>query len=50
MEIDEIKLKAQSKCEGNNNNSDSDQHKIIQTNEDIESQNTTPLQTHVNKF
>ena len=55
MEIDEIKLKVQSKCENrlrnveaNNNNSHSDQHSIIQPNGDIESQNTPPLQTHVN--
>ena len=55
MEIDEIKLKVQSKCENrlpnvetNNNSSHSDQHPIIQPNGDIESQNTPPLQTYVN--
>ena len=55
MEIDEIKLKVQSKCEkrlpnveATNNSFDSDQHHIIQRNGDIESQNTHPLQTHVN--
>ena len=55
MEIDEIKLKVQSKClnrlpnvEANNNNSQFDQHHIIQPNRDIESQNTPSLQTHVN--
>ena len=44
MEIDEIKLKVQSKCEnrlsdveGNNNSSYSDQHHIIQPNGNIES-------------
>ena len=53
--IDEIKLKVQTKCENrlpnveaNNNNSHSDQHHTIQPNGDIESQNTPPLQTHVN--
>ena len=55
MEIDEIKLKLQSKClnrlpnvEANNKNSHSDQHHLIQPNGDIESQNTPSLQTHVN--
>ena len=55
MEIDEIKLKAQSKClnwlpnvEVNNNNSQFDQHHVIQPNKDIESQNTPSLQPHVN--
>ena len=55
IEIDEIKLKVQLKCENqlpnveaNNNNSHSDQHHIIQLNGDIESQNTPSLQTHVN--
>ena len=54
MQIDEMKLKAQSKrenqlpnVEANNNNSHSDRHHIIKPNEDIESQNTPPLQTHV---
>ena len=56
MEIDEIKLKVQSKCENwlpnveaNNNSAHFDQHPIIQPNGDIESQNTAPLQTHVNR-
>ena len=55
MEIDEMKLKVQSKCgnrllnvEANNNSSHSNQHHIIQPNGNIESQNTPPLQTHVN--
>ena len=54
MEIDEIKLKVQSKCqnqlpkvEANNNSSHADQH-ITQPNGDVESQNTPSLQTHVN--
>ena len=53
--IDEIKLKVQTKCENrlpnveaNNNNSHSDQHHTIQPTGDIESQNTPPLQTHIN--
>ena len=55
IEINEIKLKVLSKCENwlpnaeaDNNNSHSQQHHIIQPNGDIESQNTPPLQTHVN--
>ena len=55
MEIDEIKLKVQSKCENqlpnveaNSNTSHSDQHHITQPNGDVESQNTPSLQTHVN--
>ena len=55
MEIDEIKLKVQSKyenrlpnVEANNNSSYSDQHHITQPNENTESKNTPPLQTHVN--
>ena len=54
MEIDEIKLKVQSKCENwlpnleANDNSYSDQHHIIQPNGDIESQNTPRFQTHIN--
>ena len=57
--INEIKVKAQSKCENrlpnveaNNTNAHSDQyciiHCIIQPNGDIESQNTPLLQTHAN--
>ena len=48
-------MKVQSKCENrlpnveaNNNGPLSDQHPIIQANEDIESENTPPLQAHVN--
>ena len=48
-------MKVQSKCENrlpnveaNNNSSHSDQHHIIQPNENIELKNTPPLQTHVN--
>ena len=55
MEIDEIKLKVQSKCgnrllnvEANNNSSHSNQHHIVQPNGNIESQNTPLLQTYVN--
>ena len=55
MEIDDIKLKVQSKYENrlpkkeaNNNISHSDQFHIIQPNGDIESQNTLSLQIHVN--
>ena len=55
MEIDEIKLKVQSKCENrlqnietNNNSTHFEQHLIIQPNGDIKSQITPPLQTHVN--
>ena len=55
MEIDDIKLKVQSKyenrlpkTEANNNISHSDQFHIIQPNGDIESQNTLSLQIHVN--
>ena len=55
MEIDEIKLKVQSKCgnqlpnvEVNNNSSHSDQHHITQPNGDVESQNTPSLKTHLN--
>ena len=55
MEINEIKLKVQSKCENklpnveaNNNSSHSDQHHITQPNGDVELQNTPSLQTHVN--
>ena len=55
MEIDEIKLKTQSKCgnrlpnaEANNNNSHSDQHHILQLNGSPASQNAPPLQIHVN--
>ena len=54
MEINEIKLKVQSKCENqipnvesNNNSSHSNQHHIIQSNGDVESQNTPSFQTHV---
>ena len=54
MEIDEIKLKVQSKCENqspnvgaNNNSSHSDQRHISEPNGDVESQNTPSLQTHV---
>ena len=54
MEIDEIKLKVESKCENrlqnaevNNYSSRSDQHHIIQPNGDVASQNTSSLQTHV---
>ena len=53
MEIDEIKLEEQSKCENqlqnveaNNNRAHSDQHPMMQPNGDIESQHTSPLQTH----
>ena len=55
MEIDEIKLKVQSKCgnrllnvEANNNSSHSNQHHIVQPNGNVESQNKPLLQTHVN--
>ena len=55
MENDEIILRVQSKCknrlpnvEANNNSSHSNQHHIIQPNEDIESQNTPSLQTQLN--
>ena len=55
MEIDEIKLKVQSKyenrlpnVEANNNISYSDQHHITQPNENTESKNIPPLQNHVN--
>ena len=55
MDIDEIKLKVQSKCgnqlpnvEVNNNSSHSDQHHISEPDGDVESQNTPSLQTHVN--
>ena len=55
MEIDEIKLKVQSKCENqlpnvepNNNSSHSDQHHISEPNGDAESQRTPSLQTYVN--
>ena len=54
MDIDEVKLKVESKCENRlpnveaNNNFHSDQHHTIQPNGDTESQNTPPLQTHVN--
>ena len=49
-DIDEIKLKIQSKCENqlpnvetNNNSSHSDQHHIIQPHGDVESQDTSSL-------
>ena len=55
MEIYELKLKVQSKCENqlpnveaNSNSSYFDQHPTIPPNGDIEPQNTPPLQTHVN--
>ena len=55
MDIDEIKLKVQSKCgnqlpnvEVNNNSSHSDQHHTSEPDGDVESQNTPSLQTHVN--
>ena len=55
MEIDEIKLKVQSKyenqlpnAEASNNSSHSDQHHISELNGDVESLNTPSLQTRVN--
>ena len=55
MKINEIKLKVQSKCENQlqnetayNISAHSDQPPIIQLSGDIESQNTTPLQTYLN--
>ena len=49
-DIDEIKLKIQSKCENqlpnveaNNNSSHSDQHHITQPHGDVESQDTSSL-------
>ena len=55
MEIDEIKLKVQSKCENqlsnveaNNNGSHSDQQYISEPDGNVESQNTPSLQTYVN--
>ena len=55
LDIDEIKLKVKSKCENplpnveaKNSSSHSDQHHIIQPNGNIESQNTPPLEIHVN--
>ena len=55
IEIDEIKLKVQQKCQNwlpdvevSNNSSHSDEHPIVQPNVNIESQNTPSLQTHVN--
>ena len=55
MEIDEIKLKVQSKCENqlpqveaNDNSFHPDQHHVTQPNRNVESQNTPSLRTHVN--
>ena len=54
IEVDEMKLKVQSKCENqlqnveDNNSAHSDQHPTIQPHGDIESQHIPPLQTHVN--
>ena len=55
MEIDEIKLKVQSKCkkqlpnvEANDNSSHSNQHHIKQPNCDVELRNTPSLQSRVN--
>ena len=55
LEINEIKLKVQSKCESqlskveaNNNSYHSDQRHITQLNGDVESKNTPSLQAHVN--
>ena len=55
MEIDEIKLKVQSKCkkqlptvEANDNSSHFNQHHIKQPNCDVELRNTPSLQSRVN--
>ena len=56
MDIDEIKLKVQSKCENqlpnvevNNNSSHSDQHHISEPDGDVESQNTPSLNLNLIK-